>query len=269
MRTVKILLIFTLAVVSVLYGLTVFTEKTSGKNIPPTISCDSDTLEISVYDSEQVLYTGVTASDKQDGDLTGAIRISGVSKLFNADTAKVTYLVFDSDHNMASLTRKIRYTDYRAPRFSVNEPLIYYKSESIALLDRISVTDVIDGDITDSVRVSSMSATSDAETYTVTLQVTNSMGDTARLTLPVIQLDGVSIRPEVKLTTYLIYLSQGSSFEARSYLSNVETPDGRGDNASVQISGSVDTNTPGTYMVRYTYPYNGTSGSSILTVVVE
>ena len=49
----------------------------------------------------------------------------------------------------------------------------------------------------------------------------------------------------------------------------MEIPDGMGKKTDVQITGSVDTGTPGTYTVRYTYPYNGTSGSSVLTVVVE
>lgn len=269
MRLVKILLILILVVVTALYGVTTFSEQYSGKTVAPVISCSSDVLEISVADEESVLLSGITATDKQDGALTGKIQISGISKMLSDNKAKVTYLVFDSDHNMASFTRYIRYKDYTSPRFSIEEPLIYYKSESIALLDRISVEDCIDGDITDSVRVSSLSATSDAETYQVTVQVTNSMGDTARLELPVIQLEGFSIRPEVKLTSYLVYLSTGASFDAESYLVYVGTPDGRGDKDDVQITGSVDTSTPGTYMVRYTYPYGTTSGTSILTVVVE
>ena len=269
MRTVKILLIIVLLAVSVLYGITIVSEKFTGAHVPPTLKCDTDTLEVSVHDDVSTYLTGVTASDQQDGDLTGNIYISGVSKLISAGTAKVTYLVFDSDHNMASLTRFLHYTDYRSPRFSIKEPLVYGQNESIALLDRIQATDVIDGDITDSIRVSMLSAAADAETYTVTLQVTNSMGDTTRIDLPVIQYAGTSDRPTVKLSAYLIYLSQGSSFNAHDYLTAVEIPDGMGKKTDVQITGSVDTETPGTYTVRYTYPYNGTSGSSVLTVVVE
>lgn len=269
MRFVKILLVFLLVIVTTLYVMTTLSNSLTGRNVPPTISSTSDTLELSVTDDESVLLEGISATDKQDGNLTGKVRIAGISKLIKENTAKVTYVVFDSDHNMAKLTRYINYTDYQSPRFTITEPLIYYQSESIALLDRIEVIDCIDGDITDSIRVSTLSSTSDAETYNVTVQVTNSMGDTAQLVLPVIQLSGVAIRPEVHLTDYLVYLPQGSSFSAKSYLSHVETPEGRGDKSDVRIAGSVDTDVPGTYTVRYTYPYESTSGSSILTVVIE
>lgn len=269
MRFIKILLVIILIVVAALYGWTAFSENLSGKTVAPVISCPAEVLEVSVNDDESVLLTGMSANDKQDGDLTGKILISGISKMLTDNTAKVSYVVFDSDHNMASYTRRIHYADYTSPRFAIVEPLIYYKSEAIALLDRIRVDDCIDGDITDFVRVSSLSASSDAEVYTVEAQVTNSMGDTVRLTLPVIQLEGIAIRPEVKLSSYLVYLPQGSTFHAESYLVYVSTPDGIGNKSDVEISGAVDTSTPGTYMVHYTYPFGTTSGTSILTVVVE
>lgn len=270
MRIVKILLILLLTVVSVLYGMTAVSARLNGTDERPVLRCDTEVLDVSIHDGNDVLLSGITASDAQDGDLTGRIRISGISKLFGDHEAKVTCVVFDSDSNMATLTRRIRYTDYRAPRFSITEPLIYYMSESIALLDRIRATDDMDGDITSFVRVSPMRPTADPETYDVDVQVTNAMGDTVRLTLPVIQIESRALRPVVELSSYLVYIEQGSSFDAGKYLVGVELPDG-GDaqHSGVQIIGSVDTATPGTYTVRYSYPYNGTSGSAILTVVVE
>ena len=269
MRIVKILLIIALVAVTALYAWTAVSERMGGADVAPVISCPEEVLEISVKDDRSALFGGMTARDEQDGDLTGKILFSGMSKLLSDHKAKVSFVVFDSDHNLATATRQIRYTDYVSPRFSVKEPLIYYRNESIALLDRIRVEDCIDGDITETVRVGSLTATSEAEVYTVDLQVTNSMGDTARLTLPVIQLEGIAIRPEVKLSEYLVYLEQGSSFHAESYLVYVSTPDGIGEKDEVQITGSVDTSTPGTYMVHYTYPFGTTSGTSVLTVVVE
>lgn len=269
MRIFKIFLAVLLAVVCVLYGYTVISNTQSGSNIPPVLKSDRQILDISVHDGHAALLTGITASDAQDGDLTGMVQISGISKLVNDNTAKVTYLVFDSDHNLATLTRSVRYTDYIAPRFSISKPLLYYRNESIQLLDRIVATDVLDGDITSSIRVSALNATSDPETFQVTCQVTNSMGDTVFLTLPVIQMDGISIRPEIRLSSYLIYLEKGAKFNPRSYLSSVVTPDGQGSVTNVIIGSTVDTATPGTYYVRYTYPYEGLSAVSILTVVVE
>lgn len=269
MRILKLLLIALLTVVSALFLLTTANARLSGDQVPPTISCDTELMEVSVSDGDDVLLSGVTASDKQDGDLTGKILIQGISKLITNDTAKVSYVVFDSDGNVASCTRQIRYTDYEKPHFTLNAALIYLENEDIQLLDRLQAVDVIDGDITDSIRVSSLASTSDPEISTVAVQVTNSMGDTARLTLPIVKYSGAVVRPVINLSQYLVYLEQGASFNANSYLSSVSTPSGAGNRNDVQISGTVDMETPGTYYVYYRYPYSMTSAVSVLTVVVE
>ena len=59
----------------------------------------------------------VSAYDNQDGDLTSGIVIGGISKLISDNTAKITYMVFDSDNNMARMTRLVKYTDYKKPYF--------------------------------------------------------------------------------------------------------------------------------------------------------
>lgn len=269
MRLLKLLLIVVLAVVTVLYGITALSDRLSGDTEAPRISCPAQTLELSVRDPEVKLFSDVTATDRQDGDLTDQIRILGVSKLITEDTAKVTYVVFDSDGNGARCTRYIHYTDYSRPVFAIKRPLVYSANEPIPLLDRLQVTDVIDGDITSSVRVSALSATSDSEVFTVTLQVTNSMGDTARITLPVIMLDTTSFRPDIQLSEQLVYVKAGSSFNANQYLMGVTYPGGTGSVTDVQITSTVDISTPGTYMVYYRYPHNGTVGIAILTVVVQ
>lgn len=274
MRLLKILTIFILVLVTALYGITAVTRSLRDKTDSPTISCAGDVLELSVTDDESVLMEGVTASDKQDGDLTHEIMVSGISKFLDIGTSTATYLVFDSDHNVGSLTRTIRYTDYESPRFTITEPLIYKSSEDIVLLDRISVVDCIDGDITGNVRVSSLDASTVDEVYTTRVQVTNSMGDSAELTLPIVWLTGNSDRPDIVLTDYLVYVSQGSSFNANSYLSYVSTPDGTGSRSDVRIENNVDTSEPGVYYVYYTYSHKVSEGSSlkgisVLTVVVE
>lgn len=269
MKLLKMILIALLALVAMLYGITELDLRISGKQEGPRIQCGSQILEISVRDGEEALLADVTATDAQDGDLTSRVQILSVSKLITGDTAKVTYLVFDSDDNMHSLTRQIHYTDYKRPVFAIDQPLVYSKNEAITLLDRLTVMDVLDGDITESVRVSTLSATSDSEVYTVSLQVTNSMGDTARITLPVILQEGTSYRPEIHLSKQLVYLEQGAAFSASGYIVGVTYPGGRSETTDVQITGEVDTQTPGTYMVYYRYPHNGTVGLSILTVVVE
>ncbi len=269
MRILKLTLIALLIVVTAAFCFTTFRQSITGTNVGPTITCDGEILEISVNDPASRLLTGVTAQDKQDGDLTGQVLIQSISKLLKDNTAKVTYLVFDSHGNMATCARHIRYTDYAAPQFAIRSALRYGYSEPIELLDRIRATDVLDGDITDAVRVSSLSATADPEIFSVTLQVTNSMGDTTRITLPILRESGNAARPQVELKEYLIYLNTGDSFRAEDYLSRVRLTDDTADLKNVEITGDVDTTQPGTYTVCYRYYHNATLGTALLTVVVE
>lgn len=269
MRILKLALIALLVVVGTVFGLTTVNRHLSGSHIPPTILCDNQMIEVSVADEEDALLVGITASDKQDGDLTANILVQGVSKLITNDTAKVSYIVFDSDGNAASASRMVRYTDYEKPHFSVSDALVYAENQDIQLLDRVTALDVRDGNITGSIRVSALSPTSDPEIRTVTVQVTNSMGDTAQLMLPIVIYSGTMVRPDVNLTSYLVYLEQGAEFNAKAYISSVSTPIGPGDTGAVQISGTVDTSVPGTYFVYFRYPYSITTGTSVLTVVVE
>ncbi len=269
MRLLKLSLIIALVLVTALFAYTQLDLRLSGRTVGPQITCPTEILEISVHDPEAVLYSGITATDKQDGDLTDRVQILSISKLISDDVAKVTYLVFDNDGNMKTLTRQIRYRDYRLPRFVIKEPLVYTKNEPVALLDRLAVSDVIDGDISNAIRVSALAATTDSEIYTASLQVTNSMGDTTRVTVPVLLLETTAARPVVHLKDQLVYLESGSSFRALDYLQEVVCPIGQADLNLVQISGEVDTQTPGTYMVYYRYPFNGSTGIAVLTVVVQ
>lgn len=269
MRIVKILLVLVFAVVAVFYTMNDHSKQNSAADSGPVITCDSETLNISVSDGEQALLRGIAATDEQDGDLSSQVLVSGISKLISDNTAKVTYVVFDSDDNLATLTCNVHYTDYQRPRFSLDEPLLYAADEEIVLLDRLHATDVIDGDITNSIRVSYTQTTSDPEIVTVDVQVINSMGDNARLTLPMIIVESGGLRPVVNLSTYLLYLEQGDPFYAGDYLESATYGNDRLSSLNTTISGQVDTDTPGTYTVTYTSSYNGSSGCAILTVVVE
>jgi hypothetical protein len=108
MRAIKILLIILLAIVSVLYGFTGFSQSMRGNDTPPVLTSDREILEVSVKDGEEAFFAGITATDKQDGDLTDKVQISGISKLVGDNTAKITnpafkslYRLFDKENGMA------------------------------------------------------------------------------------------------------------------------------------------------------------------------
>lgn len=270
MKVLKTVLITLFCVVTVLFASTTVYRRYIHPNDPPTIVCTDDVLEISVKDGATALMAGVSASDPQDGDLTDRIRVAGVSKLISRNTAKVTYIVFDSDNNMDSYTRQVRYTDYERPHFEVKEPLLFSGEQDITPSARIRALDVLDGDISGSLRISTLNLSSSTGIYTIMVQVTNSLGDTARQELPVIVTGDLNTRARIQLSTYLVYLEQGSHFDAAVYLHGVTTPDGKAATLSeVQITGEVDTTVAGTYNVTYTYGSGDTTGTAILTVVVQ
>lgn len=271
MRTIKQVLLLLLVVLVAGNVATAIYRGSSDQKIGPTIQCDETTLEVFASDTTEALLEGITAYDAQDGDLTDRIIVAGVSKLISNNTAKVTYLVFDSDDNMATCIRRIRYVDYQKPYFTIDSrlPLVYPQSAEVTVTDRLGALDVIDGDISDRIRVSTLESTDDPELYEVTVQVTNSLGDTAWLKLPIIMLSSDRQRPTVELEEYLLYLEIGASFDPMDYLKSVRLSDGTEvELSAVTVESTVDTSVVDEYRVTYSYEHEGSLGQAILTVVV-
>lgn len=232
---------------------------------PPVITCDSDTIDISVSDPESALFQGITAKDNRDGDLTGSVMIKGMTGLITNDTAKVTYIVFDSANNMATCQRTVHYTDYAKPHFALSAPLIYKVEDPIIVLDKLTASDSSGQDISENIRVVAQNINEYYEgTYSLTVQVSNSLGDVESLTLPVIITEKTS-RQSIELRDYLVYLNVGDSFNAYNYVKSVKDGSSELDGSNAAVQGSVDTSTPGTYYMEYTY---GTY-TVYLTVVVK
>lgn len=253
MRAIRLILCVLLALTAVLYiGNGIF-DRVSGRHEGPTLHCDTEVLEISVHDGDEVLLAGVTAEDRQDGDLTDQIIVGGRSKLIGGNTAKVTCMVFDSDDNMASLVREVRYTDYSRPQIHLTEPLVYADPKSAKLLKAVEVTDMLDGDLSDQARVSTLWATDDKRVYSATILVTNSMGDTASVEVPVI----VGQPGAIQLRQQIVYLPLGAEFDPMSYVAS--------DRTGLSVQNDVDPQTGGCYWVWYTKG----DQIAILTVVVE
>ena len=269
MRALKHTILILLAVLSAAYIATRIYQGSSTRHDPPVISCPQGILEVSASDDESILLSGVTASDPQDGNLTNQVIIGGISKLISKDTAKVTLMVFDSDDNMGKLVRYIRYTDYHRPQFSVTKPLAFSSTKEVSLLDRLKAEDVVDGDVTARIRVSTLASTEHSGVYDITVQVTNSVGDTAWLQLPVLVQETDPLRPIIDLSSYLIYQDVGSSFDAMSYVSGLTVAGEAADTTKVSVSSNVDTAVAGTYRVVYTYSAGSATGMAILTVVVQ
>ena len=213
---------------------------------PPVFTCQNDTVTVGRGEGESALRKGVTAKDDRDGDLTSQIMIQGITPLIGEDTAKVTYVVFDKSNNMSTYTRTVRYSDYRKPRFSMQEAAVYSIGTSVMLLDRLHAEDVVDGDISDKVCITSQNVNvKESGVYTVTAQVTNSLGDTDSVKIKLI----ITERTEpsaLALSEYIVYLDRGERFDAAQYIL-------ADDPRAVRTEGTVNTAGEGMYFVSYTY----------------
>lgn len=255
----------------------------------PQISVDTQLLQVSVRDEKSVLLQGVTASDNKDGDVTASLVVESV-KLLNSDgTAAVGYAAFDSAGNVAKAEREIQFSDYESPKFSLSEPLVFSGNVSFDVLDIVGAEDTLDGDIRHRVRATSLDDESIymVGVHDVQFRVTNSLGDTVQIVLPVeVNLSG-TYEAQMTLTDYLIYLPAGSRFDAEDYLDSYtvlgETTQlgaNLPEEFSVRITENVDPQTPGVYPVEYRVVYTPRdargnplertyTGYSKLIVVVE
>ena len=236
----------------------------------PAISNNIELLEVSVADDESALLEGLTARDATDGDLTDQIMVAAISHFVEENVVNVKYVVFDAHHNAATLTRKVRYTDYESPRFSMSRAAVIARGSNFDVLSHVKVMDCIDGDISRQIRViNNMVNIYSAGVYPVTMEVTNSCGDVSQLTLWVTVLDKEN-NAAITLSQYIVYAQQGSEFDPYSYIGTVTDTAGMYlPKEKVQVKGSLDMNTPGTYRLEYSYTDTLITAQTAMTVVVE
>lgn len=167
---------------------------------------------------------------------------------------------------------------YRRVTVDTTPPVITCSSDSIdvsvtagedALLQGVMASDVLDGDISKTIRITSQNiVNSQPGVYSVTAQVDSRLGEPVVLPLKVVITTGET--QLIWLKDYLIYLSQGASFNAAGYIDSVVAPDGSTLAASqVSVDDPVNTSVPGVYYVGYTVAAQGQSYTVYLTVVVE
>lgn len=268
MRRLHILTLICMVISTALLVASTIYQKSVEDRTIPVIQCPEAPLTISMADGgDAALLKDVTAWDEKDGDLTDQILLQGVDKHAGASTATVTYAVVDSDNHVATRTREIQYTDYQPPHFALEKELRYSVGSALRIKDRLTASDRIDGDLSDRIRVvSSSSNTYNEGTYPATFQVTNSLGDTAAITLDIVVHSYEAGEPRIQLSEYLIYQKAGEAFDPLAYLESVSG--GEAENVEVRLP--ENGLSEGVNKVTYTCRgQNGSEGSTTLYVVIE
>lgn len=250
------------------------------RNHAPVISCDTDTLAVSIADGEEALLRGVTAIDKEDGDLSDQVIVESVSAFIERGVCRVTYAVADKQNAVAKLSRTVQYTDYTSPRYALSAPLRFPYSKVIDPMTVLSVTDCIDGDISDQAEASligdSRYITGEGD-WDVHFTVTNSKGETAEITTTVVVGPDPASKPytpNIQLTEYLVYVPKGTAFDAAKYIQSVSAQNTQESPAELRThvhnnaAETVDTDQVGSYTVTYTCTSAENYEGSVNLVVV-
>ena len=276
MRNLRIIVVLLFIVVSIAFSVLFLYDRTIVDHNAPVIICDGAPLEVSVRATDKELCAGLTAQDDVDGDITNRIVVRKISQLVDTNRAIISYAVFDSSSNFCTFSRYVTYSDYRKPRFSLSQPLIYNINGLVTLEDRLSATDVLDGDISKRMRLSSPSlSNADPGEYPITIQVTNSTGDTALVTLTVTIANHTSQHPVIYLDQYLIYIDAKTKLDIESLRDHIvsvrDSAHGATvDPSEVEISGEINYKTRGSNDITFSYTNEaGLTYSVILTVVRE
>ena len=249
-------------------------DRINTDNKAPEITVGEEIIRLSVSEPHSALLQGVTAMDNRDGDVSDTMVVESVKALDSEGTMEVTFAAFDQAGNVSKASRTIRYTDYEPPRFSLERALVYPHNSSFNLLDDINATDALDGDLNSRIHAMSLdeNSVSTLGDHQVEFRVTNSLGDTTRIALPVTVYANPNAALTISLTDYLIYLPKGSSFNADDYLkevalvNNAYTLQDLPDNFSLRISDDVNTAIPGVYSVDYEVTYAKTSEGGIVYI---
>ncbi len=272
MKYIRIAAIAILILAAGTYGLGVVKERREEDPSRPVITSDREILEISVNYTEEDLLQGLSAYDQEDGDLTDQILAGEFSQFVQEGTCNLSYVVFDSANQAATLSRPVRFTDYESPEFTLSQPLVFTAGRSAAPLSYIGAWDMLDGDLTDFVtQVESNISYNTPGDYSFRVEVANSLGDVAEITLPVHVVEEEKQALQIRLSDSIVYLKAGDSFRARDYIEGLYDQGGnRLSTGLIDASSQVDTGLAGCYEVHYqAEDPDGRQGETWLIVVVR
>jgi len=249
----------------------------------PIIEMDSDEVTISVKGGDAAILEGIKASDEKDGDITGNLFVESKSTFIEKGIFKATIAVADSDNHVTKVERKVTYSDYRSPQFTLTEPLKFLTTrenrDDLNIAESLRANDVVDGNISNKIKISSeysINGYTPGDSH-MEFIVTNSMGDTSKLPVTVNIYSALeeSGLPEIILSNYLINTPVGAGADIEALIEQIEYHNDtfrRGEDgnlyngefdaegnpimfdwSAIQIDTDADWNTPGVYEVKITF----------------
>lgn len=237
----------------------------------PQITVEGDNIEVSLDATNTDLLIGVTAYDEKDGDLTDKIIVESISRFTEPGVSVVRYAVCDSDNHAAYATRTIRYSNYKPPRFSLSDSLVFNISQNINIRNILGATDSIDGDISRKVIITANEYSANIPgVYYISAKVSNSKGDLITQQFPVYVEERSLSAPEIELGQYISYISVGESFDIEGNVLSATGAGGEDLKSLVNIDTNLDTSKPGMYEIHYRVSDGAERiGHEITIIIVE
>lgn len=278
MRRVRIFSIIVFITAIAVFGFYKNREMRLMDHAGPEITMEKDKIKVSCTDGKDALLKGMKAVDSKDGDVTDSMIVESMSNFIKKGRRKITVVAFDSDNNATKATRIIGYNDYHSPEFALEEPL-KFPVKTPNIMGTLSAKDVLDGDLTGNIKMSSeyYVQADEAGEYPMVFTVANSAGDVVKLpvTIQIYDPGKESQNPQIKLSEYLIHVAPGTEINPWDYVEQIslgnykyiKAEDGilydpkPGTNQArtaitqeeVQITQNADYNTPGVYEIIYQF----------------
>lgn len=165
-------------------------------------------------------YAGVTASDKEDGDLTNSITVEGSVDVNTVGTYVLVYSVKDSDNNETKQSRTVVVYSL-VPEFEGVTDTTIQLGDAFDPMAGVKATDAEDGDLTDQVRVEGSVDVNVLGVYDLVYRVTDSANQTTTAQRSVVVSDGSSYPPYESGKTYeagdIVTGSDGNLYQCKPW----------------------------------------------------
>lgn len=232
-------------------------------NNQPVINASN--IVIKQYETANIL-NNVTATDVEDGNITGSIIVSGGYDNTTVGDYSITYTVEDNNRFSVSKTVTLTVVPADKPQITVPNKAIP-QFTTFDPLSGVKATDYIDGDITNKIEVISNNVdTTKIGEYKVTYKVVNSKN--SETVLDVIVRVIANQKPVIKADNQTISL--GSTFSPLNYATATDLEDGDITNKVEVIYNDVNTSVPGRYKVTYQVTDNALNVTTLdIYVTVE
>ncbi|MGG0454655.1 immunoglobulin-like domain-containing protein [Bacillus mycoides] len=201
---------------------------------------------------------GVSATDKEDGEITSKVTVDGSIDTSKPGTYELTYTVSDSNGHKVTAKQTVTVKQKveiknEAPVLTVPFTTTLHVAEEFDPMAGVSATDKEDGNLTNKIKYKGNVDTSKPGKYIVEYWVVDSKGVNATATRSVIVEENEEtpdMEPKLTVPTGAT-INVGDKFNPLSGVKATDKEDGD-ITSKITVDGSVDTSKPGTYELIYT-----------------